>query len=124
MKIGILAAPAALLALAGCDSSAVSVVCDGTAAPAVAISVVHPHTFEPLTALARGSFRVGARQDSLRHRTMPHGEVLAADGGAGSYDVEVRVPGHAVWSETGLGVRGHDCGVRTVFIVASPPPAE
>lgn len=124
MKIGILAAPAALLALAGCDASAVSVVCDGVASPAVAISVVHPHTGEPLTALARGSFRVGAREDSLRHRTTRQGEVLAADGGPGSYDVEVRVPGHAVWSDEGLGVREHDCGVRTVFLVASPPPAE
>ncbi len=90
----------------------------------MAVIVVHPHTREPLTALARGSFSVGARQDSLRYRNTPQGEILAADGGVGSYDVEVRVPGYAVWSQEGLAVREHACGVRTVFIVASPLPVE
>lgn len=122
MTIRPAAAMAALALLAGCSDMAVSVVCPAEPPPAVAIAVTHPVTGIPLTSDASGWFAVGARQDSLRFH--PGGGVLVAEGGPGSYRVEVTVPGHESWRHDALHVAEDACGVRTVYVVASPRPAE
>jgi hypothetical protein len=121
MRSPIPAAAVVLAALAGCDDTATSVVCPGVAPPAVAVAVLHPETQTPLTAEATGWYTVGARQDSLRRVTTAVGDLLVADGVAGTYTLEVRVPGHAPWRDASVQVQDDACGPRTVYVVAQPP---
>ncbi|HEY0018388.1 MAG TPA: hypothetical protein VGC13_18930 [Longimicrobium sp.] len=112
MKISALLAPALCLALAGCDNSALSVVCPDDPQPSVVVGVFD---FEG-TAMAhetRGWYTVAGVTDSLRHATVGGVQQLAAYGPPGVYDVRVERPGQPDWSVTGLQVEDTECGPAT-----------
>lgn len=113
-------AAAALCLLAACDDAAFSVVCPSDPAPAVAIAVLDEAGGVSLAAQARGSYTVGARSDTLRFTASVFGEALMAAGPAGSYRLEVLVPGRAPWQADGVQVRDGACGPATVHLVATP----
>lgn len=121
MRSPIPAAAVLLATLAGCDDTPTNVVCPGMAPPAVAVAVLHPETQTPLTAEATGWYVIGSRQGTLRRVATPAGDLLVADGAAGTYTLEVRVPGHAPWRDASVQVQDDACGPRTVYVVAQPP---
>jgi hypothetical protein len=113
----------ALLGLTACEDTATSVVCSPSPGPAVSIFVVDEAQSRSLAGEARGWYRVGTREDSLRYRTLHDGDFLAAYGSAGFYDIEVHVEGRLPWLARSIRVSEGVCGPEMVRLVATPQAA-
>lgn len=90
--------------------------------PAVRVTVVDSVSGVVIAGLARGAVHDGAFVDSLR----PGGadgqgvvtELVAADERPGTYRIEVRAPGYALWVRTGVQVPAGECHVQTAELTA------
>jgi hypothetical protein len=122
MKCRTAVAALAVAVLAGCDDTPTQFVCEANPSPAVAVFVVEPVEERSVASEARGWYRVGTRQDSLRHRSTPEGEHLAAFGAGGVYDIEIHVAGHAPWRARSVVVPEGICGPLTVRVHATLAP--
>lgn len=110
-------AACALLALAGCSDSAVTLVCPG--GPSVVVNVVEGPTGSSVAAAATGTWSVGELTDSLRHVTVEGTTRLAAYGPPGTYNLLVQRPGFASWRAQGVVVPDDECGPRRAELTAT-----
>jgi hypothetical protein len=122
---------ASLLPALACGLAPEGVACTASVEPAVVIEIRDARTGAPLAGSAGGVVRDGTFADSLRPYESTGVEPgpaglysrRGADERPGTYAVEVRAAGYAVWTVSGVRASRGVCHVRTQRIRASLAPA-